>query len=237
MEELLSKNKNSPDYFFVDEDKSTSRKKNTATWRRIMPLIIAVIGIGLMIGGIFLNRNKTYQNISSESETADTSLVSDSEFSRNVIMVDVSGAVERPGIVETNNDSRIQDVLISAGGLSAKADRTYVSKNINLAQRVFDGMKLYFPFEGETLGQAGDVAKLSAGKNDSTMGGGIANGSTLTNINTASDSELDRLPGVGPITASKIIAARPYQNVSELLSRKIIGKNVFEKIKGLITTN
>lgn len=238
MEELANINKISSEYFFVDQGEMGQKNVPGGRWRRRMPILIAIIGLFLMAIGIYVNRTKQHQNISESSNDIPGSLVSGSEFSRKLIMVDIGGAVERPGIIKTHNDSRIQDVLIAAGGLSAKADRMYISKNINLAQRVFDGMKLYFPIEGEVLGRATDVVKSSAG-NMGSSGSSILSNSLvdLININVASEAELDKLPGVGPVTAKKIVAGRPYQNISELFSRKILGKALFEKIKDLVSTN
>jgi competence protein ComEA len=237
MQELVNTNKISSDYFFADGHERTPQNLQATTWRRIIPVAIAIIGLILMATGIYVNQSKVVQKTSRDGVVSSDSLVSDSEFSRKIIMVDISGAVERPGIVKTKNDSRIQDVLISAGGLSAKADRIYISKNINLAQRVFDGMKLYFPIEGEILGQSGGVVKLTAGNNVVSASGAVTESERLINLNSATAQELDRLPGVGPVTAGKIVAGRPYQNISDLINRKIVGKGLFEKIKSLVSTN
>ena len=61
------------------------------------------------------------------------------------------------------------------------------------------------------------------------------NSSSLVDINTGSQSQLEALPGIGPVTASKIIAGRPYNSVDELLSKKIVGSKVFNQIKDKIT--
>ncbi len=235
MERLSGGNKISSDFFFTAVEGKTTKEGFMTTWRRIIPLIIAGLGIGLMIIGLWVNHSKLSQNRSGEQLSRETSLVSDQAFSRRLILVDIGGAVERPGVIETYNDSRIKDVLISAGGLSAKADRTYISKNINLAQRAFDGMKLYFPSEGEVLHADVDVAKSYAGKDTDKQSLQPSVPKTPININVASQSELESLPGVGPVTASKIINGRSYQNTSELINRKIIGKSVFEKIKNMVT--
>jgi len=105
------------------------------------------------------------------------------------IWVNVSGAVINPGVYKLDNQARINDALVAAGGLEAQADRLWVDKNLNLAAKITDGTKLYIPYEGEELVEA------EAGK---------------ININQASVSELDRLWGVGEATAKKIIDARPY---------------------------
>lgn len=134
------------------------------------------------------------------------------------IVVDVRGAVVSPGVYELPLEARVQDALIIAGGLAEGADRNFVSKSINLAQKIQDGSKVYIPFIGETVA-------------------GVSTQTTGININTASESELDTLSGIGPATASKIIENRPYQAVEDLVSKKVIGQKTFEKIKEKITVN
>jgi len=97
------------------------------------------------------------------------------------IKVDIEGAVEKPGVYEIPFDSRIEDVLISAGGLSVKADREYVSKSVNLAQKLIDGAKIYIP-------------ELNGSNNSNISNLPNTPNSQLTNINIASESELDKLP-------------------------------------------
>lgn len=140
------------------------------------------------------------------------------------VRIDIEGAVQQPGIYEMTNDSRIQDVLITAGGMTAKANRTYVSKNINLAQRVYDGLKIYVPEETETYNQVlGDKSTDYI--------------SDVVNINTASVSQLDNLPGIGEVTANKIIGGRPYQSISQLIEKHIVSQSVYQKIKDRITVD
>jgi len=125
-------------------------------------------------------------------------------------------------VYSLKSDSRINDVLVLAGGFSDKADNNWVSKNLNLAQKVVDGQKLYIPFEGESSKDAPLQSK----------------GTSLTdkiNINSASISNLDTLWGVGEATAKKIVEGRPYGSIDELLTRKIVKANVYEEIKDEIS--
>jgi len=141
------------------------------------------------------------------------------------IFVDVEGAVVNPGVYKLPQESRIQDGLVAAGGLSAKADREYIAKNLNLAIKLTDGAKVFIPIVGEAVGGG---SALNASSEGITIG-------ALININTASESQLDTLPGIGPVTAQKIIAGRPYSSTDELLSRKVVGTKVFDQIKGKIS--
>jgi len=204
----------------VDEEISSQL---TTRLRRLIPIIMAITGVIFMVAGVLINHNKTLQN-SSSSLVANTTVGSVAgEIKIKSVIVDVAGAVEQPGVYSIPYDSRISNVLITAGGLAPKADRNYISRYINLAQRVSDGMKIYFPFENEVS---------TTFSNQSTRGMGNIGG--LININTGSLSELDSLPGIGPVTADKIIAARPYQDLSELTSKGVVSKTIFEKIKDKI---
>ncbi|OGK15533.1 hypothetical protein A2690_01215 [Candidatus Roizmanbacteria bacterium RIFCSPHIGHO2_01_FULL_39_12b] len=141
------------------------------------------------------------------------------------IFIDVGGAVERPGVYQMTEGSRVKDALISANGISASADRDFVARTINGARTLIDGEKIFIP-EFIASSQASTVA---SGR--SVLG----TTNNIVNINTSSNSQLDNLPGVGEKTIEKIIAGRPYQNILELREKKIVGKAVFEKIKDLIS--
>lgn len=133
------------------------------------------------------------------------------------IMVDVGGAVVAPGLYALSSDARVQDALVACGGLSSEADRDYVSKAINLAQKVTDGQKLYFPKIGEkSVAASGRGAQIY---NDGKV-----------HINSASVSELDTLSGVGKVTAQKIIDSRPYIKIEELVVKKAVSQKVFDTI-------
>lgn len=141
------------------------------------------------------------------------------------ITVDIEGAVEKPGVYDLPAEARVQDALIAAGGMSKDADREKVSKGLNLAAKLTDGGKIYIPLVGEsTLVSSGQVVLGSEASSAGTI-----------NINTASASELDKLSGVGQVTAEKIMSNRPYTAIEELVSKKVVSQKVFEQIKGNIT--
>jgi len=144
------------------------------------------------------------------------------------IFVDVSGAVISPGVFKLKSNSRFQDAVISAGGLGVDADRDYISKSMNMAEEVHDGQKIYIPFEGE---EEESVEALSVDKDEADSRNG------LVDLNSASQSELDALPGIGPVTIEKIVDGRPYLHIDELLERGVVGKAQFEKIKDLVSVN
>ena len=186
-----------------------------------IPIALSLVGIVLIIGGIFtsgLNKPKQFPK---------ESLIQ----AQKSISVDVSGAVNNRGVYKLNDGDRIEDAIKAAGGFSegttsGKANKEYVSKYLNMAQKLSDGTKVYVSFEGESTPRGGDNGGLAPRSSTSIV--------RKVNINTASQSELEALPGIGPVTASKIISDRPYGKIEELLDKKAVGKSVFEKIKDSI---
>ena len=180
-----------------------------------IPLLLGLVALVLIIGNLIT---------ASYNKSKPANFPKDSIVNIKNVKVDVSGAVLKPGVYELNNDSRIEQAIVIAGGITEDANKEYISKSINLAQKISDGLKIYIPFEGEQSG--GVVAGVSS-----------VNIGVKININSATNVELDSLPGVGPVTSSKIVSGRPYLKVEALLDKKIISKAVFEKIKEQITIN
>lgn len=155
-----------------------------------------------------------------------------SSSSEIAIRVDVEGEVEKPGLYKLKNGDRIQEALIAAGGLGNSADRDWVAKKLNRAKLLSDGDKIYIPSKEET----NQSKETATGKEQINAGEDVLGSQAeLINVNDASSAQLDTLPGVGEVTAQKIISGRPYDKIEDLLSRKIVGKSVYEKIKNLIT--
>ncbi len=195
-----------------------------------LPLIIGFIGLICLGYGLidyfFQNQSKNEIVFTSENTSAvETASV------KNEIVVHIGGAVVNPGVYYLPEDTRLQEGIEKAGGLAENADSEFVEKQFNLALKLKDGMKIYVPAVGEAIGSA-----AVAGVSTNTGSMGITGENTnLININTASESELDRLPGIGKVTAEKIINNRPYGSVEELLDKKIVKQKVFEEIKEQIT--
>lgn len=140
------------------------------------------------------------------------------------IVVHITGAVPRPGVYALPKGARVQDVISAAGGFLAEADKT----NINLAALLEDGEKLDIAFiEGGSPVLATPVETIVVGTTE------------LVNINTASQAELESLPGIGPTTATKIIDYRtangPFVNTEDIINVPGIGPGTYERIKDLIT--
>ena len=192
--------------------------------RHWMPLILGFAGLMLLGYGLIGLLGSSPDSNDLIFEKADSHESSSPSAS---LVVDVEGAVVSPGVYNLPNGSRVKDALIASGGISSEADRLWVSKNLNLALKINDGAKIYIPFVGEK--QSSPAQPGSSGSN-STVGIGES-----ININSAPEKELDTLPGVGPVTAQKIIDNRPYQALEDLVSKKVVSSKVFDNIKDKIT--
>jgi len=181
--------------------------------RNIIFLALFFTGILFIIVGIF-------QQTSPNEEISLEKAVDSEEATAQSIYVDVGGAVMAPGLYKLDDGSRIQDVLVMAGGFSSDADREYIAQYLNLAQRLTDGAKLFIPKENM------NSQKSVAGINTSVA---------TIDINSASSSELDALPAIGMVTAEKIISNRPYTDIGELVSKKVMGQKTFDKVKDMIS--
>lgn len=146
------------------------------------------------------------------------------------LVVDICGAVVRPGVYHLPAGSRIVDLVRVAGG----ADRTAQLSAVNLASKLVDGQQVVVPRQGQTP----SVAALLPGTSGASSASGQVGGAPV-NLNTASLSELDALPGVGPSTAQKIIdyraASGGFRSVDDLKNVSGIGDAKFETLKDLVT--
>lgn len=188
-------------------------------------LIFVLIGVILTGAGLFFLKTGGFS--SSKVEVIETK---GEELTASELVVEIAGAVEKPGVYKLPLNSRVDDLLIVAGGLSATADRDWVSKNINRAAKLTDGQKVFIPDK-----QSGEASANKSGgyQNISTVLGD--KNTSLVNINTASAKELDSLPGIGQVYAQKIIEQRPYSTPEELVTKKVIPKSTYEKIKDRIS--
>ena len=144
-------------------------------------------------------------------------------------MVHVCGAVERPGVYELPQGSRIYQAIECAGGLSNEADPDY----LNQADFVSDGEKVYVPTREE-------VAEMDSPlQNVVTQSGETGVPSGLVNLNTASEEQLCTLPGIGSSKARSIIAYREehgsFDRIESVMNVAGIKDGLFQKIKAYIT--
>jgi len=126
----------------------------------------------------------------------------------DTILVQVSGAVLAPGLVEADSGERVAEVIARAGGLASDADVA----GVNLARRVRDEDEIHVPRLGEAA--------------------------PLLDLNRASADELEALPGIGPVYAGRIVDARdatPFASSDDLLDRELIPARTYEQIRDLVS--
>lgn len=190
-----------------------------------LPLAAGFVGLVLLIGGV-VSSGLPSKTLVKQTKYPESSIVKNNPQN---LKVDVEGAVKNPGVYILGGDSRVEDALKAAGGPTDQADPEYIIKSINLAQKVSDGMKIYLPERGEITSVVKVVEAGSSGQVSGTQ-------TAVVNVNQADLSELDKLPGVGPVTAQKIIDNRPYNGIEELYTKKAVTRSVYEKIKNLVST-
>ncbi len=149
------------------------------------------------------------------------------------IVVEVGGAVAHPGLYRLVAGSRIGDAIAAAGGYGPRVDTAAADLRLNLAAILRDGDEVRVPSRDEVAAPSG-----ATGPGATSGGAGAGGGTALIDLNTASAEQLDTLPGIGPATAAKIIAAREEQrfsSIDELGSRKVVGTATLARIRPLVT--
>lgn len=179
----------------------------------IIILVVAAFFVFILGGG-----SKEEEMIIESSESTAEAL---EPTEKDLIMVDICGAVNEPKVAELPQESRVADAIDAAGGLTENADIT----QINQAAFITDGEKIYIPEVGE------DVTGIA-------LDGGTSMSSGKVDINTATSEELQTLNGVGPATAEKILQYRSdvgyFKSIDEIKNVSGIGDKTFENLKEYI---
>ena len=156
-------------------------------------------------------------------EGASPSKASDDHEKNPWMVIDVKGAVKKPGIYQMENESRVHDAILKAGGARSDADLGQV----NLAERLSDGKVVYIPKQGEQARQSAWMKSSPDGKSDKI------------NINTATAKELEQLNGVGAKKAQSIVTYReengPFERIEDLSNVPGIGEKTLEQFREQIT--
>ncbi len=143
------------------------------------------------------------------------------------VVVHVAGAVTTPGVVELAAGTRVIDAIEAAGGGLPNADLD----RLNLAAKLVDGERILVQHVGDPPAPA-DATGVSDGAAGTTAAGPL-------NLNTATEAELEQLPGIGPSLAQAILAARTrtggFRSVNELREVRGIGERRFADLKSLVT--
>jgi competence protein ComEA len=145
--------------------------------------------------------------------------------SQAMVVVQVAGAVVRPGVYSLPTGSRVEDAIHAAGGYSTDVDPRAAEAKLNLAAKLQDAQSIVVPRRGEAQAASSGTGVASAP-------------SGPLNLNTATSAQLDALPGIGPATATKIIASRqqlPFTSVNDLTTRKLVSAATLAKFRDQVT--
>jgi competence protein ComEA len=188
--------------------------------KTILNIVIGILVGLLLAGGIWIGM-RSPQGESIELRAAPTP---------EPLRVHVAGAVVRPGVYELNKDGRVEDAVDAAGGFVAEADKNA----LNLAEHLQDGQRLDIPFvAGFVPTEQSGFVVVTEGTPPPPVG------DELVDINTASAEELDKLPGIGPTIAQRILDYRtqhgPFAAIEDIVNVPGIGDATFAEIKDLIT--
>jgi len=153
------------------------------------------------------------------------------------IVVEIAGAIQNPGVYNFNATAIVEDLINQAGGITENADLALMAKIINRAALLNDHGKIYIP----TKQDGGNITALLEDQISASSSNiiGLPTVVGLVNINTADAKGLDTLPGVGPITAGRIIDYRTAKNgfkkKEDLMKVEGIGTATYNKLKDKIT--
>ena len=186
-------------------------------------VITMIIIVAIYIFSIKPQTNENYENLEIE-EVSKT----EEKVETTKIKVHIAGSVVTEGIIELEEGARVADAIKEAGGTTADAN----TKKINLAQKLQDGQKIYIPNQNETeediMENLGEIIEENS-----------INSSSKVNINTATQTELELLTGIGPSIASKIISYRKengkFKTIEDIKNVPGIGEAKFNSIQDQIT--
>ncbi len=142
------------------------------------------------------------------------------------VAVEVAGAVARPGVYRLAPGARIADAIAAAGGYGPRVAVDRLASLLDLTTPISDGLRIIVPSRDDPPASTAPAA-----------GAGPA-GDRLLDLNAATQAELEALPGIGPVTAERIIEARAeraFSGVAELRERGLVGEKTFERIRALVT--
>ncbi len=216
-----------------------SRLQPKSWFDRYQYYILGGLVLGLMIGIYFsLLPDPSLANGATSIATDEVSVAGDTSAtpstSTGQIVVDIAGAVANPGVYYLGASSIVEDAIQAAGGFSRLADIDEIARTVNRAGLVEAHSKIYIPKKGDRPVVYTEPPTTNSPANSSPSLAG-----TKVNINTATATELDILPGVGPITAQRIIDYRIQQgnfsNIEGIQNVPGIGQAKFDQLKDLIT--
>jgi competence protein ComEA len=228
-----------PPWRVLDTPSGQSGAQNVADEARpiagglaVSPLALAGVGAAVLIGAVAVVIAMSGPvGVASGPDTNASARSSASTEAGTLIVIDVTGAVVTPGVYRLGPGARVGDAIDAAGGFGPRVDAARAAAELNLAATLTDGQQLRIPSRDDP---ADGAAPASSG--GSSGAGGAAG--KMIDLNAATQAELESLPGIGPVTATKIIEARAearFRTVDELRERGLVGQKTFDSIRALIT--
>lgn len=229
--------------------------------KKTLIIIITIIVTALIIAYMLFTKSndETITNLEEIETNENDTQNNQKETNENKIIIHITGAIKKEGIYELKENSRIADAIEAAEGLTENAN----IQDINLAYVLEDGEKIHIPTKEETkqsnnettekntdktttyvTKNTGRTEKSASNTENTNNSGNTKNNNSTTNknekinINTATQAELETLPGIGPSTALKIINYRKengkYKTIEDIKKVSGIGDSKYNKIKELI---
>jgi competence protein ComEA len=189
----------------------------------VLALVVGLLGAAVCAALVLATSAGSARDVAISPAPAATATA---DATAALVVVDVGGGVRRPGVYRLETGTRVADAIVAAGGFGPTVDAAAVNATLNLAALIEDGEKIAVPERG-----AGAAEAQSSAASRTTRPGRI-------DLNTATQAELESLPGIGPVTAQKIIEARreaPFRSLDELTARKVLGASTLEKIRDLVS--
>ena len=202
---------------FSSDERVTQIREFISQFRAEIMLLAISGAILIFSGSLFLiipTQAKTRVQIDSKAQDVPK------KIAETYIYVDIAGAVLYPNVYKLPAKTRLKALIEKAGGYSSKANVKQIEKTMNMSRTLTDQEKVYVPaYDDDSFEHEVNMEVIDE----------------RIHINTSSLEKLNGLDGVGDVTAQKIVSGRPYRLISDLVTRKIVGKALFEKIKDQIT--
>lgn len=218
--------------------------------QKIIIIAIIICSLGIIIHYVYNQKEKELKTKDDDIEIIEDEEIPKSETNETIeknkqtVIVYITGAVKKEGVYKLEENSRISDAIEIAGGLQDNANK----EEINLAYILEDGMKIYIPKKEEKLESNTDKSNTedrtqeyvtqNTKTNNSNKDSKEQSNSIKININKATQTELETLPGIGPSTALKIIEYRKengkFKQIEDIKNVKGIGENKYNQIKSHI---
>lgn len=180
-----------------------------AHWSTFFSKIIVCLGAIVVLFGMY-----QYYYFTNLTEKGDATTICQTNKSSDFITVDVSGAVSNPGVYTFESGVRKEQAIKAAGEFTNEADTEYISKQLNLAETLTDGEKIFVPKIGEFQIVSNEITNLK---------------SNQISLNNSSKEELTQLVGIGEKRAEDIINGRPYGSLLSFKEAGIIPISVFNE--------